>query len=110
MAGYPYILASRRNGTLYIGATTDLPKRVYEHQKGLVPGFTRTYHVTRLVYVETYHDIRDAIVRERRMKEWRRAWKVRLIEADNPFWDDLLSVYWDSSRFPPSHPGEGRDP
>ena len=89
MAGHVYILASRRNGTPYIGATTDLPKRVYEHREGLIPGFTRTYGVKRLVHVETYDDISDAIVRERRMKEWQRAWKVRLIEADNPCWDDL---------------------
>ena len=89
MAGHVYILASRRNGTLYVGCTTDLAKRIYEHRNGLVRGFTRKYNAKRLVYVETYHDVSDAIVRERRMKEWRRAWKVQLIEADNPNWDDL---------------------
>ena len=89
MAGYLYILASRRNGTLYTGCTTDLPKRIYEHRNGLVPGFTRRYGVKRLVYVETYDDISDAIVRERRIKEWRRAWKIELIEKGNPRWDDL---------------------
>jgi putative endonuclease len=89
MAGYLYILASRRHGTIYIGCTTDLPKRVYEHRHGIVGGFTRRYGVKRLVYVETYDDISDAIVRERRMKEWRRDWKVRLIEEENPLWEDL---------------------
>jgi putative endonuclease len=89
MSAYVYILASRRNGTIYIGSTTDLPKRIYEHREGLVAGFTREYGVKRLVYVETYDDISDAIVRERRMKEWRRDWKVRLIENENPFWEDL---------------------
>lgn len=89
MAGHLYILSSRRNGTLYIGCTTDLPKRIYEHRTGLVPGFTRRYNVKRLVYFETYDDISDAIVRERRIKEWRRAWKIQLIEKDNPHWEDL---------------------
>ena len=92
MPGYLYILASRRHGTIYIGATTDLPRRVYEHREGLVAGFTRTYGVKRLVYVETYDDISDAILRERRMKEWKRAWKVRLIEEQNPFWEDLAVI------------------
>ena len=89
MAGYVYILASRRNGTIYIGCTTDLPKRIYEHREALFSGFTRQYGVKRLVYVETYDDIGDAILRERRMKEWQRGWKVRLIEAENPDWQDL---------------------
>ena len=89
MSGYVYILASRRNGTIYIGCTTDLPKRIHEHREGLIRGFTRRYGVKRLVYFETYDDVSDAIVRERRSKEWHRAWKVRLIEADNPCWDDL---------------------
>ena len=89
MSGYLYILASRRHGTIYIGSTTDLPKRIYEHREGLIAGFTRTNGVKRLVYVETYDDISDAIVRERRMKEWKRGWKIRLIEEANPFWEDL---------------------
>src|SRR5687767_10285461 len=89
MAGYLYILASRRYGTLYTGCTTELPSRIYHHREGLVPGFTRRYGVKRLVYVETYHDISDAIVRERRIKEWRRSWKIQLIEKENPFWEDL---------------------
>ena len=89
MAGYLYILASRRNGTIYVGCTTDLPKRIYEHRNGLVRGFTRRYSVKRLVYVETYHDVSDAALRERRIKDWHRAWKIQLIEADNPTWEDL---------------------
>ena len=89
MAGYFYILASRRHGTLYSGCTTDLPKRIHEHRSGLVPGFTRTYGVKRLVYFESYDDVSDAITRERRVKEWKRDWKIQLIEKDNPFWEDL---------------------
>jgi putative endonuclease len=89
VAGYTYILASRRHGTLYIGVTTDLPKRVWEHRTGAVEGFTRQYDVKRLVYFETYDDVTDAIIRERRMKEWKRAWKIQLIERENPFWEDL---------------------
>jgi putative endonuclease len=89
MASYLYILASRRSGTLYIGCTTDLPKRIYEHRTGVVRGFTRKYNVKRLVYVETFHDVSDAAARERRVKTWHRAWKIQLIEADNPNWDDL---------------------
>ena len=105
VSGYLYILASRRHGTLYIGATTNLPKRVFEHREGLVAGFTRTYGVKRLVYVETYDDIEDAIVRERRMKEWKRDWKVRLIEAQNPFWEDLAVSLLGFEPLP-SQPGE----
>jgi len=89
MAGHLYILASRRHGTLYIGVTTDLSKRIYEHREGLVPGFTRKYGVKRLVYVETYDDVSDAILREKWMKEWRRDWKIRRIEEENPDWRDL---------------------
>ena len=116
MAGHVYILASRRNGTLYIGCTTDLPKRIYEHRTCLIRGFTRKYGVKRLVLVETYHDVSDAALRERRMKEWRRAWKIQLIEADNPDCDDLAVRLLG---FPPlssghpaliSHPGGSRDP
>jgi putative endonuclease len=92
MPGYVYILASRRNGTLYTGVTTDLPKRMYEHRTGIIPGFTKRYSVNRLVHVETYHDVSDAIVRERRIKEWRRAWKLDLIERDNPDWTDLAAT------------------
>src|ERR1044072_3871946 len=116
MAGHLYILASRRHGTLYIGVTTDLPKRIYEHRNGAVPGFTRDHEVKRLVYVETYEDVGDAIVREKRMKDWKRDWKIRRIEEENPFWDDLAVTVlgFDPLPIPPgpnkSLPGEGRDP
>jgi putative endonuclease len=110
MAGYVYILASRRHGTTYVGSTTDLPKRIYEHRHGLAAGFTREYGVKRLVYVETYDDISDAIVRERRMKKWKRDWKVRRIEAENPFWEDLAVSLLGFGPLSKSQPGEGRDP
>ena len=84
-----YILASRRNGTLYVGVTNDLIRRVYEHREGLVAGFTKRYGVKLLVYVEYHSDIRIAIEREKRMKRWRRQWKLELIEAENPQWRDL---------------------
>jgi putative endonuclease len=84
-----YILASKIGGTLYIGVTNDLIRRVYEHRMGLVDGFTKQYGVHRLVYFEKYSDVESAIVREKRMKKWNRAWKIRLIEETNPNWDDL---------------------
>ena len=88
-SGYVYLLASQRNGTLYTGVTSDLVRRVAQHRSGSDSGFTSTYGVTRLVYVEAHADIRDAIRREKQIKKWRRAWKLRLIEADNPAWRDL---------------------
>jgi putative endonuclease len=84
-----YILASRRNGTLYIGVTNDVVRRVQEHREGLVPGFTRRYRVTLLVYMELHHDINSAILREKRIKRWQRKWKLELIEEHNPQWRDL---------------------
>ncbi len=87
---FVYILSSRIGGTLYVGVTNDLLRRVGEHREKLVPGFTRTHGVTRLVYFEEFQDIRDAIEREKRLKKWNRAWKIRLIEARNPNWDDLF--------------------
>ena len=84
-----YILASKRNGTLYIGVTSDLPRRVAEHRSGSIPGFTSRYAVTRLVYVEPHDRMAGAIQRERQLKEWRRAWKIRLIQTLNPGWRDL---------------------
>jgi putative endonuclease len=86
---YVYILASERNGTLYIGVTNDLVRRVYEHRQGLVEGFTRKYSVKQLVRFEEYNDVRLAIQREKRLKKWKRAWKMRLIEESNPDWIDL---------------------
>ncbi len=84
-----YILASDRNGTLYIGVTNDLYRRVLEHRQGLVPGFTKRYGVKRLVSFEEHGDIEDAIAREKSMKRWRRARKLQLIEKSNPQWRDL---------------------
>src|ERR1700686_2611316 len=84
-----YILASRIGGTLYIGVTNDLIRRVSEHKKKLVPGFTKKYDVSRLVYFETFRDVRWAISREKLLKKWRRAWKIQLIEESNPNWVDL---------------------
>ncbi len=88
--GSVYILASKRNGTLYIGVTSDLPGRMAEHRAGLVSGFTKRYGVKMLVWFAEYADIRDALAEERRIKRWRRAWKIRLIEELNPQWRDLF--------------------
>ncbi|HSF93588.1 MAG TPA: GIY-YIG nuclease family protein [Thermohalobaculum sp.] len=86
---YVYLLASDRNGTLYTGITGDLIRRIYEHRTSAVPGFTARYSVHRLVYFEIYDDPETAILREKRLKKWNRAWKVRLIEDHNPDWIDL---------------------
>jgi putative endonuclease len=84
-----YILASKRNGTLYIGVTSNLQKRAWEHKNDLVKGFTKKYGVHRLVYFELYEDMISAIRREKQMKKWNRAWKLQLIERQNPRWNDL---------------------
>lgn len=86
---YVYIMASRKHGTLYIGVTNDVANRSAEHRAGTMPGFTRRYGVTRLVWFETFEDIDHAIQREKTMKKWPRQWKINLIERDNPDWDDL---------------------
>jgi len=86
---FVYILASRRNGTLYVGVTNDLARRVWEHKQKVVLGFTRTYGVDRLVYFEEHQSISQARERERALKRWRRAWKLELIEKHNPDWRDL---------------------
>ena len=86
---YVYILAGGRNGTLYVGVTNDLARRVEEHKNGAVAGFTKKYRVHNLVYYERYDFIRDAIQREKRVKEWQRKWKLELIEKTNPEWKDL---------------------
>ena len=83
-----YILASDRNGTIYIGVTSDLVKRLYQHRSGEVPGFTSRYGITKLVRVELFGDMVSAIAREKQLKNWRREWKLNLIERDNPDWDD----------------------
>jgi putative endonuclease len=84
-----HILASGLGGTLYIGVTSNLVKRVYEHRMKVVPGFTKEYGIYRLVFFEQHTDIEAAIRREKRLKKWNRAWKIRLIEEQNPNWDDL---------------------
>lgn len=99
--GYVYILASKKNGTLYIGVTSDLLKRVWQHREESTKGFTSRYGVKLLVFYEVHDSIDLAIVREKAMKKWRRAWKIELIESSNPHWRDL---YPDISGFP--HPRE----
>ena len=89
---YVYIMANRRNGTLYTGVTTDLLRRVHEHREGVAPGFTKTYGVNRLVWYEMHSDVVEAIAREKAVKRWRRAWKIALIQALNPDWLDLWDV------------------
>jgi putative endonuclease len=84
-----YILASSRNGTLYTGVTSNLIQRVHQHREHLAAGFTDTYEVTRLVWFEMHETMESAIQREKRIKAWRRLWKLELIEASNPRWDDL---------------------
>jgi putative endonuclease len=86
---YIYLLASKRKGTLYVGVTSNLIKRVNEHKNNLVSGFTQKYKVHDLVYYETTADINSAITREKQMKKWKRAWKIELIEKNNPEWRDL---------------------
>ncbi|WP_096700493.1 GIY-YIG nuclease family protein [Magnetospirillum sp. 15-1] len=90
--GWTYILTNRPNGTLYVGVTSDLPRRIWEHREGVVDGFTKRYGLKRLVYVERYEDIRTAIQREKNLKHWPRAWKVRLILDLNPSWADLYDL------------------
>jgi putative endonuclease len=89
---FVYIMTNRRNGTLYVGVTSDLVRRGYEHRNGLLPGFTKQYGLKQLVYFEHHDDIRSAIQREKTIKHWPRAWKVRLIHALNPDWRDLFDT------------------
>ena len=84
-----YILSSKRNGTLYVGVTSDLAKRVWEHKNNLVEGFTNRYGVHQLVWFELHESMESAIKREKRLKDWKRKWKVQLIEKINPDWEDL---------------------
>jgi putative endonuclease len=88
-AAYVYILANAPYGTLYVGVTSDLVKRVWEHKSGFVDGFTKKYEVRRLVWYEQHASIVEAIAREKRIKRWHRDWKVNLVQAMNPTWDDL---------------------
>ena len=92
VGGWVYIVTNRPNGTLYVGVTADLPRRVHEHRSKSVEGFSKRYGLTRLVYAERHEHIQDAIRREKTIKGWRRAWKVRLIHGVNPDWDDLYDT------------------
>jgi putative endonuclease len=84
-----YIMASKKNGTLYIGMTNDLIRRVWQHKNDINEGFTQKYGIHRLVYFESTHDVQAAITREKQLKKWNRQWKINLIEAENPEWRDL---------------------
>ena len=86
-----YLLSSKRNGTLYVGVTSDLVKRVWEHRNNLVEGFTKRYSVHQLVWYELHESMESAIKREKRLKGWKRKWKVQLIESRNPNWEDFYS-------------------
>jgi len=90
-ASYVYILASGLNGTLYIGVTSNLIKRVWEHREGVVDGFSKQYDVKDLVWYEVHSDITEAIRREKQIKKWERRWKVELIQKSNPRWRDLYA-------------------
>lgn len=92
MSFFVYILASEQRGTLYIGMTNDIARRVHEHKSGTVDGFTRRHGVTRLVHYELFETALDAIQREKSMKKWRRDWKINLIERNNPTWNDLYDL------------------
>ncbi|MBP5364262.1 MAG: GIY-YIG nuclease family protein [Alphaproteobacteria bacterium] len=89
---YVYIMASGRNGTLYVGVTNDIARRAYEHKTHSVPGFTKKYNVDKLVYYECFADIKDAIAQEKRLKRYARNWKKDLIEKNNPEWRDLFDT------------------
>ena len=91
---YVYIMASKKNGTLYIGVTSDLVKRVYEHKNELIDGFTKKYNVHDLLHYEVTYDIGAALLREKQLRKWKREWKMNLIEKENPGWKDLAAEYY----------------
>ena len=94
MAGYVYILASKKNGTLYVGVTSDLGSRVWEHKERIHAGFTAKYGVVRLVWYQEFYEIGQAISFEKKIKKWRRHWKIALIEQMNPDWRELYTGHW----------------
>jgi len=102
-----YILASRRNGTLYVGVTNDLIGRIWQHRNHAVPGFTHRHRVTCLVWYELHETMDAAITREKRLKKWERAWKIRLIEESNPYWNDLWPAITGQSHVTGSPPARG---
>jgi len=87
--GFVYIMSNKQDGVLYIGVTSDIVKRVYEHKNGFVDGFTKQYNLKTLVYYEVYDEIEEAIKREKQLKNWHRDWKIELINKQNPHWEDL---------------------
>jgi len=87
--GFVYIMSNKQDGVLYIGVTSDIVKRVYEHKNGFVDGFTKQYNLKNLVYYEVYDDIEEAIKREKQLKNWHREWKTELVNKQNPHWEDL---------------------
>lgn len=93
MVGYVYIMTNKKNGTLYTGVTSDLGRRILEHKTGLVDGFTKRYELHTLIYAEAHDRIDDAIHREKCIKEWKREWKINLINSANPEWIDLSNQY-----------------
>ena len=112
--GWVYFLTNRPNGILYAGVTSDIAKRAFEHREGAVKGFTKRYGLKRLVYYERFDDVRDAIQREKTIKHWSHAWKVRLIHGMNPEWNNLYDTFLTCAkkdvdgRDKPGHDGEGR--
>ncbi len=86
---YVYILTNKKNGTLYTGVTNDISRRAWEHKEKITKSFTQKYKIDKLVYIEIYNEINDAIARESQLKNWKRDWKIKLIETINPNWDDL---------------------
>ena len=103
-----YLLASKRNGTLYIGVTSDLHQRMYEHAQKLIEGFSKTHNVTQLVYYEAHETMIEAIAREKLLKGWRRAWKLRLIEQMNPGWENLFDLATGEIKAGPFDPELGK--
>jgi len=102
--GWVYFMTNRRDGVLYVGVTSDLAKRAWEHREGVVEGFTRSYRLKRLVYAEHHDNIRDAIQREKNLKHWPRAWKIEPIESLNPEWTDLYDILLRASEMAGSSP------
>lgn len=87
--GFVYMMSNKKDGVLYIGVTSDIVKRIYEHKNGFVDGFTKQYNLKNLVYYEVYDDITEAVKREKQLKNWHREWKVELVNMQNPHWEDL---------------------
>jgi putative endonuclease len=92
---YVYFLSNKKNGTLYIGMTNNIERRIYEHKIGLVEGFTKRYGLSKLVFCEFYKHVNDAIKREKQLKNWHRQWKINLIEEDNSNWDDIAKDWYE---------------